>query len=132
MAIAYCGAMAPEAIAAWEKLSEDHPGLGLLAVTSTDRLYNEWQDLERARLEGKADGKMAHVENLLKPLADDARLVTVIDGHPAALAWLGGVRGHAVAPLGVNAFGQCGDSIALYDHYQIGTEAILRAAKRWD
>ncbi|AXO13399.1 transketolase [Thalassospira profundimaris] len=132
MAIAYCGAMAPEAIAAWEKLSDDHPGLGLLAVTSTDRLYNEWQDLERARLEGKADGKMAHVENLLKPLASDARLVTVIDGHPAALAWLGGVRGHAVAPLGVNAFGQCGDSIALYDHYQIGTEAILRAAKRWD
>jgi len=132
MVIAYCGAMAPEAIAAWEKLSEDHPGLGLLAVTSTDRLYNEWQDLERARLEGKADAQMSHVENLLKPLASDARLVTVIDGHPAALAWLGSVRGHAVAPLGVNNFGQCGDSIALYEHYQIGTDAILRAAKRWD
>ena len=132
MVIAYCGAMGPEAIAAWEKLSEDHPGLGLLAVTSTDRLYNQWQDLERARLEGKSDGKMSHVENLLKPLASDARLVTVIDGHPAALAWLGSVRGHAVAPLGVNAFGQCGDSIALYEHYQIGTDAILRAAKRWD
>lgn len=142
MVLAYCGAMAPEAIAAWEQLKDDHPGLGLLAVTSTDRLYNEWQDLERARLEGKADknarkntsnnGEMAHIENLLKPLAKDARMVTVIDGHPAALAWLGAVRGHAVAPLGINAFGQCGDSIDLYNHYQIDTAAILRAARRWD
>ncbi len=75
---------------------------------------------------------MAHIENLLKPLASDARLVTVIDGHPAALAWLGSVRGHAVAPLGVNAFGQCGDSIDLYKYYQIDTDAIIRATKRWD
>ena len=132
MVLAYCGAMAPEAIAAWEQLKDDHPGMGLLAVTSTDRLYNEWQDLERARLEGKAGGETAHIENLLKPLASDARMVTVIDGHPAALAWLGSVRGHAVAPLGINAFGQCGDSIDLYKHYQIDTAAILRAAKRWD
>ncbi|RCK54307.1 transketolase [Thalassospira profundimaris] len=132
MVLAYCGAMAPEAIAAWEQLKNDHPGMGLLAVTSTDRLYNEWQDLERARLEGRAGGETAHIEDLLKPLAPDARMVTVIDGHPAALAWLGAVRGHAVAPLGINAFGQCGDSIDLYKHYQIDTAAILRAAKRWD
>tara|TARA_R110000824_G_C15105680_1_gene666677 strand:+ start:136 stop:321 length:186 start_codon:yes stop_codon:yes gene_type:complete len=38
----------------------------------------------------------------------------VIDGHPAALPRLGSVRGHAAAPLGVNDFGQCSDSIALY------------------
>ncbi|MBO6806229.1 hypothetical protein [Thalassospira sp.] len=54
------------------------------------------------------------------------------DDYPAAFAWLGVVRGHAVALLGVSAFGQCGDSIVLYDHYQIGTEAILRAVKRQD
>ncbi|EKF09774.1 hypothetical protein [Thalassospira profundimaris] len=54
------------------------------------------------------------------------------DDYPAALAWLGGVHGHAVAPLGVKAWGQCGNSIALYDHYQLGTDAILDAAKRWD
>ncbi|MFH1806495.1 MAG: transketolase [Pseudomonadota bacterium] len=132
MAIAVCGAMTPDALTAWEKLQDDHPGLGLLAVTSTDRLYNEWQDLERARLAGKSDGRMAHIEDLLKPLTKDARLITVIDGHPAALAWLGSVRGHAVAPLGVNAFGQCGDSIDLYHHYQIDADAIIRAARRWD
>ncbi|WP_417835696.1 hypothetical protein [Thalassospira tepidiphila] len=115
--------------AAWEKLL---PGLGLLAVTLTSGLNNEWQGLVRARLERKADRKTAHVESLLKPMTSGARLVTVSDGHPAALAWLGSVRGHAVAPLGVNAFGQCGDSIALYYHYKIGADAILRAANRWD
>ncbi len=74
---------------------------------------------------------MAHVEDLLEPLAAGARLVTVIDGHPAALAWLGAVRGHAVAPLGVNAFGQCGDTIDLYRHYQIDAAAIAAAAARF-
>ncbi|BDW97715.1 hypothetical protein MACH10_34000 [Thalassospira tepidiphila] len=33
------------------------------------------------------------------------------DYYPTTLAWLGGVSVYAVAPLGVNAFGQCGDSI---------------------
>ena len=130
MVIVYTGALAPQAEQAYAELAAEIPGLGLLAVTSTDRLYNEWQDLERARLEGTDGGRMAHIEDLLAPLAADARLVTVIDGHPAALAWIGGVRGHAVAPLGVNAFGQCGDSIDLYREYQIDAQAIRAAASR--
>lgn len=131
MALVYCGALAPEAHEAYRQLVEKVPGLGLLAVTSTDRLYNEWQDLERARLDGGDAGRMAHVEDLLAPLAKDARLVTVIDGHPAALAWLGAVRGHAVAPLGINQFGQCGDTVDLYDHYKVDSAAIAAAAARW-
>jgi len=131
MALAYSGALAPEAAAAYQSLAERMPGIGLLAVTSTDRLYNDWQDLERLRLTGADQDAMAHVEDLLEPLAAGARLVTVIDGHPASLAWLGAVRGHAVAPLGVNAFGQCGDTIDLYRHYQIDAEAIAAAAARF-
>src|SRR5438067_1876491 len=34
LAIAYCGAVAPEALAAGEALREDAPGIGLLAITS--------------------------------------------------------------------------------------------------
>jgi pyruvate dehydrogenase E1 component len=131
MAIVYAGAVAPEADAAHRALARRMPGIGLLAVTSTDRLYNDWQDLERARLVGEDGGAMAHVEDLLAPLAPGARLVTVIDGHPAALAWLGAVRGHAVAPLGINAFGQSGDLVDLYRHYQIDADAIARAAERF-
>ncbi len=131
MALAYCGALAPEALAAYERLAEHDPDIGLLAVTSTDRLYNSWQDLEHARLTGSDNGVMAHVEDLMEPLAPDARLVTVIDGHPAALAWLGAVRGHAVAPLGINSFGQCGDTVDLYGHYQIDADSIVAAAARF-
>ena len=43
-----------------------------------------------------------HIEQLLAPLSRDCGLVTVIDGHPSALAWLGGVHGHRVDALGVD------------------------------
>jgi len=129
-AIVYIGAVAPQAKEAFERLRADYPDAGLLAITSADRLYNDWQRLERARLDGTDGGAMAHVEDLFEPLADDARLVSVIDGHPAAVAWMGAVRGHSVAPLGVETFGQCGDLIDVYRHYGIDADSIEKAARR--
>ena len=72
-------------------------------------------------------GAESYVEALLAPLARDARIVTVIDGHPATLGWLGSVRGHRVAPLGVDRFGQSGSLPDLYREHGIGVEAILEA-----
>src|SRR3954467_9065088 len=46
-ALVYCGAIAPEALAAWETLAEDVPGLGLLAVTSPDLLHRGWSERRR-------------------------------------------------------------------------------------
>ena len=131
MALVCSGVITGEAIAAHERLSRRAPGTGLLVVTSTDRLYNDWQRLERDRLHGSDGGRMAHVEDLMEPLAAGARIVSVIDGHPASLAWIGGVRGHAVAPLGIREFGQSGDTIDIYRHYDIGVDAIERAATRF-
>lgn len=130
LAIVYTGAVAPQAIAAFDALAADHPGAGLLAVTSADRLYNDWQRVERARLKGKSGGEMAHIEDLLEPLGEKARFCTVIDGHPAALAWMGAVRGHSVAPLGVEDFGQTGTPSDLYGHFAIDENSIRRAAER--
>ncbi len=42
-------------------------------------------------------------------MSRDARIVTVMDGHPLALSWLGSVRGQRVVPLGIEKFGQSGD-----------------------
>jgi pyruvate dehydrogenase E1 component len=56
-------------------------------------------------------------------------LVTVLDGHPATLAWLGAVRGHRVRALGVEHFGQAGSIADLYRHYGIDTNAIVAAAQ---
>ncbi len=118
IAVAYVGAVAPEALAAFEAIAEDYPGAGLLAVVSPDRLHRGWS----------LDGERSHAAGLLGALAPNARLVTVIDGPPATLSWLGGVRGHAVRALGVSAFGQSGEIADLYRVHRLDAEAILDAA----
>jgi pyruvate dehydrogenase E1 component len=120
LALVYCGAVAPEAQAAFEALREDVPGAGLLAVTSADRLHRDW------RASGGTGGSA--IERLLAPLAPDAALVTVLDGHPLTLSWLGAVRGQVVRALGVERFGQSGDIPDLYAAYRLDTEAIIEAA----
>ena len=60
-----------------------------------------------------------YIETLLAPLAPGAALVSVLDGHPAAHAWLGAVRGQRVVPLGPDHFGQSGDIPDLYREYEI-------------
>ena len=125
-AIVYSGAVAPEALAAWEQLQDDLPGLGLLAVTSPDRLHRDWSAARASRWKDGAR-KVSHIETLLGQLAPDAGLVTVLDGSPAALSWLGGVRGHRVSPLGTDRFGQTGDVPDLYRTYRLDTHAIIDA-----
>ncbi len=125
-AIAYCGAVAPEALSAWEALQDDLPGLGLLAVTSPDRLHRDWSAARSARWNGSARTP-SHIETLLGQLAPGAGLVTVLDGSPAALSWLGGVSGHRVSPLGTDRFGQTGDLPDLYRTYRLDAEAIIDA-----
>ncbi len=126
-ALVYSGALAPEALAAWEALKGDVPGLGLLAVTSPDLLHRGWSARLAARWSGEA-AQPSHVETLLAPLAADAGLVTLLDGAPASLSWLGGVRGQRVSPLGVDRFGQTGTLPDLYRAYRLDVDAIVEAA----
>jgi pyruvate dehydrogenase E1 component len=125
-AIAFTGVVAPEALAAWEQLADDIPGLGLLNVTSPDLLHRGWSAARAARWNGDA-AAVSHAEALLAPLAQGAGLVTVLDGSPAALSWLGGVRGMRVSPLGTDRFGQTGDLPDLYRAYRLDTDAIIDA-----
>jgi pyruvate dehydrogenase E1 component len=126
--IAYQGAVAPEAIAAAGLLGEDRRDIGVLAITSADRLNAGWQAAERARQRGVVNA-MSHIERLLAPLSRECGLVTVLDGHPATLSWLGGVYGHKVKSLGVEHFGQTGSIADLYRHYGIDANAIAHAAQ---
>jgi pyruvate dehydrogenase E1 component len=121
-AIVAMGALLPEALAAWEMLRDEVPGLGLLSITSPDLLHRGWS----AAMRPGADAP-SHVESLLAALPTGARLVTLLDGAPAALSWLGGVRGQRVVPLGVDRFGQTGDLIDLYHGYGLDSEAIVAA-----
>jgi len=127
LAIAYVGALAPEALAAWEELREEEPGCGLLAVTSPDLLHRDFSASHALRGTGHPRSP-SHIEKLLTPLGRDAGLVTLVDGSPAALSWLGGVRGHRVSPLGTDRFGQTGDLPDLFRSYRLDAEAIYDAA----
>jgi pyruvate dehydrogenase E1 component len=126
-AVVFTGAIAPEALAAWEQLSEDIPGIGLLNVTSPDLLHRDWSAQRAAHWTGKATTP-SHAEMLLGELAPGAGLVTIIDGAPSTLSWLGGVRGMRVSPLGTDRFGQTGDLTDLYRTYRLDSDAIVEAA----
>lgn len=125
-AIAFTGAIAPEVLAAYEQMLDDVPGLGVLNVTSPDVLHREWSASRAARWTDRT-AQASHAENLLSVLAPDAGLVTVIDGSPGALSWLGGVHGMRVSPLGTDRFGQTGDLPDLYAEYRLDSAAIIDA-----
>jgi pyruvate dehydrogenase E1 component len=127
LAIAFTGAVAPEAATAMGELLRQFPGAGLLAVTSADRLNAGWKAAQTAQQHGD-EVELSHIEKLLAPLDRNARLVTVLDGHPATLSWMGGVYGHRTQALGVEHFGQTGTIQDLYRHYRIDAKAIVEAA----
>jgi pyruvate dehydrogenase E1 component len=126
--VAYTGAIAPEAIAAVGLMAEDRRDVGLLAVTSADRLNAGWTAAQRARERGLVHAR-SHIERLLGEVPPLCGVVTVLDGHPATLAWLGAVMGHRTRSLGVEHFGQTGSLAELYRHYGIDTQAIIAAAQ---
>jgi pyruvate dehydrogenase E1 component len=129
VAVAYTGAIAPEAIEATGFMAEDRRDVGLLAVTSADRLNAGWTAAGRARERGLTQAR-SHIERLLAEVPADCALVTVVDGHPLTLGWLGSVAGHRTRALGVEHFGQTGTIAELYRHYGIDAQSIVAAAEK--
>jgi pyruvate dehydrogenase E1 component len=123
--LVYQGCIAPEVIEAAGRLGEGRRDIGVLAVTSADRLNAGWTAAQRARRRGVITAR-GHAEALLEGLPSHCTLVTVIDGHPATLAWMGGVAGHRTVPLGVEHFGQTGTVADLYRHFGIDAEGIVK------
>jgi pyruvate dehydrogenase E1 component len=127
--VAYTGAVAPEAIEATGFIGESRRDVGLLAITSADRLHAGWTAARKLRRDRRPAQHLSHIERLLAPLPRDCGIVTVIDGHPATLGWLGSVRGHRVEALGVEHFGQTGSIDHLYRQYGLDANAIIDAAE---
>lgn len=129
LALVYTGVIGAEVLRAVEEMADDVPEIAVLAVTSADRLYHDWQGARRQRLDrfGGAGKVRGHVAELLGQLPAGAPLVTVHDGHPATLSWLGGVDGRRIYPLGVETFGQSGDIVDLYRTYGLDSDAIVDA-----
>ena len=125
--IAYQGCVASEAIAAAGIIGEARRDVGVMAITSADRLMAGWTAAQRARKRGDANAR-SQIERMMGDLPPHCVVVTVIDGHPATLGWLGSVAGHRCVPLGVEHFGQTGTIADLYRHFGIDSQAIVESA----
>jgi pyruvate dehydrogenase E1 component len=101
----------------------------VLPITWADRLHAGWTAARRIRRDHRSSKYASHIERLLTPLPRDCGIVTVLDGHPATLGWLGGVCGHRMEALGVEHFGQTGTIPDLYRHYSIEANDIIDAAE---
>lgn len=127
--IAVAGALVPEAVAAAGMLHAEGVAATVLNLTSADRLY--------AGLRGRRLGHVlaatvspaaGHLDALIPPAERRAPIVTVLDGASHALAFLGGVFGAPVVPLGVDTFGQSGARADLYREAAVDSESIVNAA----
>ena len=119
--------MAPEAREAFEQIREELPDAGLLAVTSPDVLHRDWLAASRSPWTGEA-GRTSHIERLLGTMSPGSGIVTVLDGAPSTLSWLGSVKGQRVRALGTERFGQTGDLPDTYAEHRLHSSAILDAA----
>jgi pyruvate dehydrogenase E1 component len=119
--IIYQGVVASEAVEATALLGERFKDIGVLAITSSDNLFHDWKN---KYLSNEKNNKNSHIEDLLKIIPKDTKIVTVIDGHPMTLSWIGSVFGHKIIPLGVDKFGQTGSLNQLFSEFAIDSESI--------
>ncbi len=117
------GAIMPEVIRAAEMLEEEgNLGADVVCLSSPDLVFRAFQ----AR-QGLDHGSYWILDSLFPP-ERPLPIVSVLDGHPHALSFLGAVRNTPIACLGVNELGQSGDVDELYEHHEIDPETIVGAA----
>lgn len=119
--IAVMGALTPEALTAHERLLALGIATDVVVVTSPDLLFRAAQS---RRGLGEADN---WILSTLFPEDGPQALVTVLDGHPHALAFLAGVTGGRAAHLGVSEFGQSGDLASVLRHHGVDADGVVRA-----
>ena len=69
--VAYTGTVAPEAIEAIGLIGESRRDVGLLAITSADRLHAGWTAARQLRRDRRGTQYLSHIEQLLAPLPRD-------------------------------------------------------------
>lgn len=117
------GAMMPEVVKAADVLAEEGGiGADVVCLTSASLVFRALQ----AR-KGLTDAPYEILDELFPP-ESPLPIVSVMDGHPHALSFLGGIQTVPVTNLGVSEFGQSGGVDDLYRHYGIDVETVVGAA----
>jgi pyruvate dehydrogenase E1 component len=128
--LAATGAVVPEAVHAAAALADEGVAATVIDLTSPDRVYRAWRgEMQQAgRSARAADLSELNIASLIRPDERNAPIVTVHDAASHALAWLGSVFGQRVNPVGVDAFGQSGAIVDLYDLFDLLPQQIANAA----
>ena len=120
--IAAMGAIVPEALAAADRLHQAGIPADVVCVTSPGLLFRA----VRAR-QGREPGDSWILDHAF-PAARATPMVTVLDGHPHTLAFLGTINQVPHTALGVTQFGQSGSIDDVYRYHGIDAESIISAA----
>jgi pyruvate dehydrogenase E1 component len=112
------GIMVPQALRASDDLQLDGVFASVFNCVSPDRSYRAWQ----SHVHGGLDQSVGLYGDQSFPV------VTVLDGHPSALAWVGSALGVRSYPLGVVGYGQSGTPEDLYRQFRIDHDSIALAA----
>lgn len=116
------GAMVTEALEASRLLADDEIWVDVVNVTSSDRLFRRYQQ----RTSGQSSATLLFTD-LVPEASRRGPVVSVVDAHPASLAWIGSALGVEQFPLGVSDFGQSGSRQQVYESVGIDTESIAQA-----
>jgi pyruvate dehydrogenase E1 component len=117
------GAVMPEVLAAADTLAHDTGRAPhVVCLTSPDLIFRATQ-ARRGLTEG-SDAILARLfpEDRLTPI------VTVMDGHPHTLSFLGVTGRIPITNIGVERFGQAGSLEDVYAHHGLDPETIIGAA----
>ena len=120
------GAMLPEAVAASNALLDEGVITNVVNITGPGPLYRSYQQWVADAMSARG----VEEKFMADTIPEDSRsapVVTVIDGHPHSLAWIGSALKTATLPLGVSEFGQSGTRAELYKEYKIDTDSIIAA-----
>ena len=120
------GAIVPEAVAASNMLLDEGIYANVINVTGPGPLYKAYQRSGRNDIWGSGQSA-PFMSDIFNVQERGAPIVTVIDGHPHSLAWLGAALKTTTFPLGVSEYGQSGDYMDLYKEYGIDSGSIAAA-----
>jgi len=116
------GAVVTEALSAADRLARQDVVADVICVTSPGLLFRALQ----AR-QGRQEGPSWILDQVF-PGSHAAPMVTVLDGHPHTLAFLGAVNQVPVTSLGVTGFGQSGSLADVYRLHGLDADSIVTAA----
>jgi len=122
------GVMTEQALAASDQLREEGIYANVIQVTSPDRLYQGWRNY---MVHDPAEGPPppSYLGELIPP-EERHPMVSVIDGHPLTMQWLGEALGVRQIALGVTQFGESGDIESLYRTMGIHADDMVAAVAR--